>query len=101
MSSTEYQQNDRSGTPTRKMPDSFLLKMIEQMTSALGASAGMEPCGQLIGSYNALVQTAKTNHPDDPFLRHLGSIDTEGYINAPQLLALLGQLRLVLKSWES
>jgi hypothetical protein len=54
-----------------------------------------------VPSYNALIQAAKGNHPEDSFLDALPVIPNSGGesgISVAELQALLGQLRIALES---
>ena len=52
----------------------------------------------MLPSYNALLQAAKENHPDDPIIRVLPAIELgeEGDIRAQQLNILFTQLRIAI-----
>ena len=81
------------------MTDLFLLRMIEALVTPLSENrhGGDSPCTELIPSYNAILSMVQANHPDDPFLGLLSPIDKGGFLNTSQLLALFGQLRIVME----
>jgi hypothetical protein len=83
------------------MTDRFLLQLTEEIVKPLSNSDGNSPCTELVPSYNAILTTARTNHPDDPFLSILSPIAKDSFINAATILALLAQLRIVLESLQS
>ena len=86
---------------TNAMPDTILLKMIEEITQPLSRGEGDSPCAEMIPSYNAILSMAKDNHSEDPFLKNLLPIDKGGFVNVSQLLALFALLRFVLEWLES
>jgi hypothetical protein len=82
------------------MNDRLLLRIMEETVSALSKIDGNSPAMDMIPSYNAVLITAKSNHPGDPFLSALGTIDSGGFIMTGMLLALFAQLRIVLESFQ-
>ncbi len=82
---------------TDAMTDALLLLMIEEITQPLSRCEGDSPCAEMIPSYNAILSTAKGNHPEDLFLGNLLPIDKGGFLNVSQLLALFALLRFVLE----
>jgi hypothetical protein len=55
----------------------------------------------LLPSYNALMEAARANHPQDPFLRTLASVEASGEeVNAPQMNILFTQLRIAVESLQ-
>lgn len=83
------------------MTDATILKMLEEASAAVSRMKYWMPGGNLVPSYNALLQAAKTNHPQDRFLQSLRPLSggNDPYaINPPQLQVLFGQLRLVIET---
>ncbi|WP_309712485.1 hypothetical protein [Armatimonas sp.] len=58
-------------------------------------------CPYMVPSYNALVSTARANHPEDSFLKILTPIPTNSddrdYISIAEINALLAQLIIALE----
>src|SRR5262249_50632963 len=68
----------------------------------LATSPWHEEGTHVVPSYNALLQAAKENHPDDPIIRILPPLELgDGGIRAPQLNILFTQLRIALESLRS
>jgi len=91
-------------SPSRRtdaMNDAILLLMIEEITKPLSRGEGDSPCAEMIPSYNAILSTAKGNHPEDLFLMNLLPIDKGGFVNVSQLLALFALLRFVLEWFQN
>jgi hypothetical protein len=82
------------------MKDQSIIRMIEETTRALADAPGHVNCTYVIPSYNALLDAAKANHADDPFLRALAPIQTDDdhTFNVTQASVLFGQLRIALQS---
>ncbi|MBV9851512.1 MAG: hypothetical protein JO250_17735 [Armatimonadetes bacterium] len=60
------------------MKDEYLIRMIAETCKTLSEIHWPTECRYLPGSYNALLQAARTNHPDDPFLKALPAAKDEG-----------------------
>ncbi len=91
-------------SPPRRTPamtDQVLLRLIEEIVKPLSDCGGNSPCTELVPSYNAILSTAKTNHPNDLFLNVLLPIEKDSFINVATLLALVAQIRIVLESIEA
>jgi uncharacterized protein YjbI with pentapeptide repeats len=82
------------------MKDQAIIRMIEETSRALSDAPWHIDCTYLMPSYNALLEAAKENHPEDPFLRVLASVqvDEDHQFNATQATILFGQLRMALQS---
>lgn len=83
------------------MTDHFLLNLIEEIVKALSESDGNSPCTEMVPSYNAILSTAKSNHPNHPFLSLLSPIEKDRFINVAVLMALFAQVRIVLESLQA
>jgi hypothetical protein len=85
------------------MTDTTIIRIAEETSRALEDAHPFSQCLLLVPSYNALLQAAKANHPDDPFLRVLTTLSANGEVNSisvAELRALLGQLRIALESMQ-
>lgn len=83
------------------MNDTTILQMLEETSTAVAKMKYWMPAGNLVPSYNAMLQAAKANHRQDRFLQSLQPLPAgnDPYaINPPQLKVLFGQLRLVLET---
>jgi hypothetical protein len=79
--------------------DEMLVRMIEEASKSLSQVDGYQNCSLLVGSYNALLQAAKANHPNDPFLSALERLDKEeDDVTVAVMRVLLGQMRIALES---
>ena len=91
------------------MTDAVLIRMAEETSKALSGTVPVNPCPHMVPSYNAMLQMAKANHPEDPFLSHLAVLTpTSGDnwfggngITVGEMMALLAQLRIALESLQS
>lgn len=96
------------------MTDTLILRLVDETCKVLARMEFFNPCTYLIPSYNALVQAAQANHPDDPYLntafpllqpggtvarseKHHEDADA---VNPPQLRILFTQLRIILESLQ-
>jgi len=81
--------------------DEMLIRMIEEASKSLAQVDGYQNCNQLVPSYNALLQAAKANHPNDPCLGALERLNKEeDDVSAMVLRVLLGQMRIALESLQ-
>lgn len=78
------------------MNDAMLIRIIEELSKPLGHMDVHCSVDELASSYNALLASAKTNHPDVALLNALGPLERND-INAGPFLALLAQLRIILE----
>jgi hypothetical protein len=82
--------------------DETIIRMAEEASQALSEVDGHIQCNYLMPSYNAMLQAAKANHPNDPFLSALIPLelisDRKFYVSGAELRVLLGQLRIALES---
>lgn len=85
------------------MKDEAIWRIAKQTAKVLSGMQFFMSCKHVLPSYHALLLAAKTNHPDDPFLAALPTLEPEeGEENAvapPQLNILFTQLYLALESW--
>lgn len=89
------------------MKDEALIRIAEQTSQSL---MGMDPhCSarRIVPSYNAMLQAAKANHKDEPFLNCLTPLevntknDQEDHVSIGEVVALFAQIRLVLESLQA
>lgn len=83
------------------MTDTTILQMLEETSAVVAKMKYWMPGGDLVPSYNSILEAAKANHPRDRFLQSLRPLPAgkDPYaINPPQLKVLFGQLRLVLET---
>jgi len=84
------------------MTDETILRMVEETCKVLSRTDSFVSARHLTPSYDALLQAAKENHPDDRFL---GILPTLGFgegdeITSSQMNVLLAQLRVALESLQ-
>src|SRR5438067_13639078 len=84
------------------MNDETILRMVEETCKVLSRLDFFVSAKHFMPSYNALLQAARENHPDDRFLGVLPILGLGGEeeINAPQLHILFTQLRVALESLQ-
>jgi uncharacterized protein YjbI with pentapeptide repeats len=90
------------------MTDDVIIRLAEETCRVLAKMEFPQSCSYLQPSYNALVQAAKANHPDDVFLSSLPTLEynTTGVFGEksgtpPQELQILfSQLRIALESLQ-
>lgn len=81
------------------MNDTILLKLIHETVGHLKNAISVSPALQLIPSYNAVLMAAKTNHPEDPFLKALTPLEPGGeMISIAEMIALFAQIGIVLEA---
>jgi hypothetical protein len=92
------------------MQNTALVRIAEETGKMLAEMDGEMPCGTMAPSYNALLQAAKANHPNDPFLSALTTfkltggrdpVVEDGDPTAAEMRALFAQLRIALESLQS
>lgn len=86
------------------MKDSVILEMLEESGRVLNRMEFFEPCKHIVPTYNALLLAARENHPEEPFLQALPTVEPGGGEDSvnPRTLALLcGQLRIALASLQT
>jgi hypothetical protein len=85
-----------------EMTDKGIIQMAQETCKVLTHVPWHVTCNYLIPSYNALLQAAKANHPDEPFINVLTSIqlNEEDGLNGPQMNILFTQLRIALESLQ-
>jgi hypothetical protein len=86
------------------MTDQTIIRILEETQKPLSRMEHFEHCLFLVPSYNALLTSARANHPEEEFLRVLPLLDPEAkdkdgdpIINPRQLAILFAQLRIVLE----
>jgi hypothetical protein len=90
------------------MTDDVIIRLADETCRVLAKMEFPQSCSHLQPSYNALVQAAKANHPDDVFLSSLPTLEynTAGVFGekggmAPQEMHILfTQLRIALESLQ-
>ncbi len=86
------------------MMDTTIARMAEEVAAGLKHVDGEMEFKRLVPIYNGLVTAAQANHPQDPFLSMITSIDAnrgEEYISAAEMRILFGLLRLALESLQN
>ena len=89
------------------MKDEYILRMIAETCKTLSDMHWSTECRHLHGPYNALLQAAKANHPNDPFLsalpqlvRQMNDEGREEAINSSEMNILFTQLRIALEAHQ-
>jgi hypothetical protein len=82
------------------MTDAIIIRMAEETSKYLGDAHPFDRSTTMVGPYNALIQAARANHPDDTFLSvlSLAVTDEERGPTIAEMRALLAQLRIALES---
>ncbi|MCC6444191.1 MAG: hypothetical protein IT210_12150 [Armatimonadetes bacterium] len=85
------------------MKDEVILRIADETCQVLKRMEFFEPCGYVLPTYNALLQAAKSNHPEDPFLQTLSPIPVDSAnggegAGVRQLHILMTQLRIALEA---
>jgi hypothetical protein len=86
------------------MTDAALIRIAEETIQALSPVVVMNLAHQMVPSYHALLQAAKANHPNDPFIGGLSPLEFKtdnDYITVGEMIALFAQLRIALESLQS
>jgi hypothetical protein len=79
------------------MNDELILRMLEDASKNLERVMFPVEVPHIVPIYNALLAAVKANHPGEPYLEALQSI--EGAAGPEELRVLLGQLRILLETW--
>ena len=79
------------------MNDELILRMLQDASKNLERVMFPVDTSHVVPVYNALLAAVKANHPDEPYLQALQSI--EGGAGPEELRVLLGQLRILLETW--
>lgn len=109
------------------MTDAALIRVLEEMSEVLQAGEPNNLCAHLVPSYNAALQVARKNHPEDAFLAALKplqftqsstpsiemlmmlepeqqsqllTVSENGPPTIVEMRALFGQLRIILESLQ-
>jgi hypothetical protein len=83
------------------MTDDVIIRLAEETCRVLAKMEFPQSCSHLQPSYNTLVEAAKTNHPEDTFLRALPTLQYDLNPVAPQEMNILfTQLRIALESLQ-
>ncbi len=81
------------------MNDTTLLKLIHETVRHLSQAISVSPALQLIPSYNAVLSTARTNHPSEAFFQVLAPLEPGGeMISIAEITALFAQIAIVLEA---
>ena len=81
------------------MNDTTLLKLIHETVRHLGNAISVSPAYQLIPSYNAVLASAKANHPSHSFLSVLTPLEANGeMVSIAEMTALFAQIAIVLEA---
>lgn len=83
------------------MTDDAIVRIAEVSADAMKHMDPHIHSAYLIPSYVALLAAAKANHPNDPFISSLASIEVpngDNEIRVGELRVLFGQLRIALES---
>jgi hypothetical protein len=86
------------------MTDEMILRLVNETSQLLGEVPWHQECHHLMPSYLALLQAARSNHPDEVYLNVAfpaadPTVKTDG-INPVELRILFTQLRIVLESLQ-
>lgn len=60
------------------MTDEAIIRITQESCKVLSGVPWHSECKYLLPSYNALLQAAKANHPEDPFISALPTIASNG-----------------------
>jgi hypothetical protein len=90
------------------MTDDVIIRLAEETCRVLAKMEFPQSCSHLQPSYNALVQAAKANHPDDAFLSSLPTLEynttgvfgEKGGMPPQEMNILFTQLRIALESLQ-
>ena len=84
------------------MNDRTIIRILEETSHGLERMHGFEPCQFLLPSYNALLEAARANHPEDRFLGVLPNLDVEkaDEITSGSVQVLVSQLRIAIESMQ-
>jgi hypothetical protein len=87
------------------MTDQTILRLLEETHKPLSRMEHFESCAYLVPGYNALLRSARKNHPEEEYLQVLPEIqvrtnkdgEEEIEVGPRQLSILYSQLRIVLE----
>ena len=82
------------------MEDKTILKIAESTAHMLSKADFPISVSHIIPSYNAILKSAKENHPDDEFLNTLNPIEEDIGDGFFQLKILFSQLRIVVEALQ-
>lgn len=80
------------------MTNDVLIRMTAETSAILKDADGYVPCKHLVPAYNTLLLGAQANHPNDPFLMALTTIEADGDANGLAMKILFTQLHMALES---
>jgi len=80
------------------MDNRTLVRLAASFMEHLGETLPGTDCALLIPTYNALLNAAQAQNPEEPFLSHLQPLQAEGHVDPEVLRVLMGQLQIVLES---
>jgi hypothetical protein len=95
------------------MTDALIIRLVDETSKVLARMEFFQSCDHLIPSYNALVQAAQANHPNDPYLQTAFPVLQPGEdkgrhekhehgkeVSPPLLRVLFTQLRIILEAMQ-
>jgi hypothetical protein len=82
------------------MTDDVILRMIKETCEILKVMEFHEDCRPLMPTYTALIAAAQENHPQDPFIRTISSVEDIG-VDPNVMRILFTQLRIALESFRA
>ena len=82
------------------MTDTAIIRVAEETARGLANVDGEWEFKRLVPIYNGLVHAAKANHPNDPFLSTISTVETgeEGTPCVGEMRILFGLVRIALDS---
>ena len=79
------------------MKDDVILRLLQDASKQLEHVNFPAETPHVVPVYNALLAAVKANHPQEPYLQALPTV--EGGTGPEELRVLLGQLRILLEAW--
>jgi hypothetical protein len=79
------------------MKDDVILRLLQDAAKQLEHVNFPAETPHVVPVYNALLAAVKANHPQEPYLQALPTV--EGGTGPEELRVLLGQLRILLEAW--
>ena len=84
------------------MNDAIIIRIATETIQHLRNAISVGPALAMVPSYNALLTAAKTNHPEDVFLKALAPLATKGddgdAVSIAEITALFAQIAVALDS---
>ena len=81
------------------MRDDVIVRMVQETCKVLSEMHPYEECRSLVPSYNALLDAARANHPEESFLKVLPSLPDreDSHVSSGNFQILFAQLRIMLE----